>query len=152
MRQKLQPLFNAGRMDLRTGQFKRDLIGWSHWCPGCETFHVIKLDSGWELLPRNISLPYNPDDDLPTFVGPPVQGIMQYMPGHGLPCVYRIVRGEIIYAALSYHELGGKHLPLPLWDLNDLLPRKPKPPKRSPYVAVTNWLRNLCRSLSSRPL
>lgn len=150
MRAKLQPLFEPGRFvmnaEKRRPEFRREQIGWAHWCPGCNTFHAIKFDSGWKLstpIELSIARPYRPEDDKPTFVHEKYRYIQWYDDkmlraqalGHGVPvCVYRITAGQIVYTYVS-----PEIVPLPLWDLNDLLPKQ----RISWHVAARNWLRNL---------
>jgi len=102
---KLKPFVHG-----QTGQ----LLGYNHWCPGCNSPHGIYTAQ------HNSSRPiwqFDGNMESPTFA-PSIRcstrenGVVKVL------CHYFIKGGNIEYCSDSPHEFSGQIVPLPEWPTN----------------------------------
>lgn len=87
---------------------KKEPIGWAHYCPACQTVHVIHVVATYpaEKIHRMDGTPDNP-----SFTGsmrPPKQP----------QCHYKIKLGRILYQSSSEHRYRCLTVPLPEFAFN----------------------------------
>lgn len=73
-----------------------------HWCPGCESLHVINVKENNPPLP---TWTWNNDIHKPTF-SPSVNIVSN-------KCHYFIIDGFIEYCSDTQHQYSGQRIPLP---------------------------------------
>lgn len=116
----------------RTHNQQQQPYGWTHYCPGCKSEHVIPVESpGYS---EQVKWQFDGNEELPTFT-PSVrlyttrgkwegEKWIRGVEEHTI-CHYNITAGQIIFHGDSEHELKGTTVPLP-----DLPPEDKKPAKR----------------------
>lgn len=83
--------------------------GWSHWCPACETSHMIAVEKPFE---NGARWTFSGDENVPTF-HPSVR--VGYTPKLGSKgcCHYFIKGGRIEFCSDCTHEYAGRTVDLP---------------------------------------
>lgn len=77
----------------------------SHWCPGCEHFHLIAIGTPF---PNGAVWTWDENTEAPT-----ITPSVNVGPGTKLQCHYFIRSGNIQFLPDCHHALRGQTVPLP---------------------------------------
>jgi len=94
-------------------------IGWSHWCPGCEEYHLFSTDKPNS---RGAKWSFDGNEQKPSFA-PSMKISVEWSKTDAAmkdeTCHYFLTEGKLNYLPDTTHEFSGRTIDLPNWKLDN---------------------------------